>query len=98
MKKILLIIAVLGFASNAAAEESWWNTVLSAVGLGEETTVQAEGPNLDGMLNSVTSNLGVTSEQAQGGMAALINYAKQNVSEEQFAMLAEKVPGLDSVM
>jgi hypothetical protein len=31
-------------------------------------------------------------------MAALFNYAKQNISDEQFAILAEKVPGLDSVM
>lgn len=98
MKKILIMIAILGFASHAAAEQSWWNKMLNVVGLGEETTVQEQGPNLDGLLNSVTSNLGVTNEQAKGGMAALVNYAKQNVSEEQFAMLAEKVPGLDSVM
>lgn len=99
MKKILLMIAVLSFASNAIAEESWWDSVLNAVGLGEESSEQAqEGPNLDGLLESVTSNLGVTSEQAKGGIAALVNYAKQNISEEQFAMLAEKVPGLDSIM
>ena len=98
MKKILLIVAILSFASHVVAEESWWNKVLNVVGLGEDITEQVQGPDLTGLLNSVTSNLGVTTEQAQGGMAALFNYAKQNVSNEQFAMLAEKVPGLDSVM
>lgn len=92
------MIALIGFASCAAAEQSWWNKVLNVVGLGEETTVQDQGPNIDGLLSSVTSNLGVTNEQAKGGMAALVSYAKQNVSDEQFAMLTSKVPGLDSIM
>jgi hypothetical protein len=100
MKKIILMVAALSFASNAFAEDSWWNKVLNVVGLGEETTQQeqVQGPNLDGLLDSVTSNLGVSNEQAKGGMAALVNYAKQNISEEQFAMLTDKVPGLDSVL
>jgi hypothetical protein len=98
MKKILLIVAILSFASHAVAEQSWWNKVLNAVGLGEQSAEQVQGPDLTGLLNSVTSNLGVTNEQAKGGMAALFNYAKQNISDEQFAILAEKVPGLDSVM
>ena len=110
MKKILIMVAVLTFTSHAGAQESWWNTLLNAVGLGDSASqsVQtpgenagestANGPSLDGLLESVTSNLGVTSEQAKGGIAALVNYAKQNISEEQFAMLTEKVPGLDSVM
>jgi hypothetical protein len=98
MKKILLMLAVLSFTSNSMAQESWWNSLLNAVGLGEETSQEAQGPNLDGLLQSVTSNLGVTSEQAKGGIAALVNYAKQNITEEQFATLAQKVPGLDSVM
>jgi hypothetical protein len=97
MKNVLLLLVMLSFTSTAMAQESWWDSLLNAVGLGEETTEQV-GPSVDGLLESVTSNLGVTKEQAQGGIAALVNYAKQNVSEEQFAALSEHIPGLDSVM
>ena len=103
MKKTLVMLVLLGFASTAIAQDSWWNSLLNKVGLGEETTQaqqteEVKGLNLDGLLNNVTSNLGVTNEQAKGGMAALMNYAKQNISEEQFAMLTQQLPGLDSVM
>jgi len=81
------------------AEQSWWDSVLSAVGLGDDTTEQVEaGPTADGLLESISSKLGVSSEQAKGGIAALVNYAKQNVSEEQFASLTAQIPGLDTVM
>lgn len=98
MKNVLLLLVTLSFTSSAMAQESWWDSVLSAVGLGEETSEQVKGPSVDGLLDSVTSNLGVTTEQAKGGIAALVNYAKQNVSEEQFAALTAQIPGLDSVM
>jgi hypothetical protein len=97
MKNVMLLLVMLSFTSTAMAQESWWDSLLNAVGLGEETTEQV-GPSVDGLLESVTSNLGVTKEQAQGGIAALVNYAKQNVSEEQFAALSAQIPGLDSVM
>jgi hypothetical protein len=98
MKKIIFMIAVLTFASGASAEDSWWNSLLKSVGLGEEVTEQAEGPNVDALLTSLSTNLGVSRAQAQGGFAALMSYAKQNISEDKFTMLAEKIPGLDSVM
>jgi hypothetical protein len=101
MKKIMIIISLVAMTNFAQAQDSqsWWESLLSSVGLGDETSVEeVKGPNLDGLLGSLTENLGVTSEQAKGGLAALLNFAKQNVSQEQFEALAAQVPGLDSVM
>ena len=104
MKKVILLSAVLSFSSVASAEQSWWDNFLSAVGLGESEevveTVDASQSTvgIDGLLSSLTSKLGVTKEQAQGGMAALFNFAKQNISEEQFSALTAQIPGLDSLM
>jgi hypothetical protein len=98
MRNVLLLVVMLSFTTTAIAQESWWDSVLSAVGLGDDTSEQVTGPSADGLLDSVTSNLGVTSEQAKGGIAALVNYVKQNISEEQFAKLSAQIPGLDSVM
>ncbi len=98
MKYLLLIATLAIFSSSAMAQQSWWNSVLSAVGLADEQPEAVKTPNIDGLLNSVTSNLGVTSEQAKGGIAALFNFAKQNISAEQFSALTAKIPGIDSVM
>lgn len=101
MKKILIITIFMTLTSSAHAQESWWQSLLNTVGLGNSETVSEKAEDsvsIEGLIRSLTSNLGVTTEQAQGGIAAIFNYAKQNVSPEQFASLAAKIPGLDSVM
>lgn len=102
MKKITALIALitlLTFNTAVSAEESWWNSLLNSIGLGEETVEEKEAlPSIEGMLDSITSNLGVSQEQAQGGMASVLSFVKDNASKEQFAALAEYVPGIDSVM
>lgn len=99
MKRFALLLSFLVLSTAAQAQESWWDSILSSIGLGDDTVAEAPaGPNLEGMIDSVTSSLGVSKEQAQGGLAAIFNYAKQNVSEEQFSQLAGQVPGLDSLM
>lgn len=98
MKNVILVLVMLSFTSAAIAQDSWWDSLLNTVGLGDDTSEEAKGPSIDGLLESVTSKLGVTPEQAKGGVAALMNYAKENISDEQFAALSAQIPGLDSVM
>lgn len=99
MKKLLALVVLVGLSSAANAEEkSWWDSILSMVGMGEETEKVEAAPSASGLIDSVVSGLGVSETQAQGGIAALFNYAKQNVSEEQFAQLSEYIPGADSVL
>ncbi|MGB3726114.1 MAG: DUF2780 domain-containing protein [Glaciecola sp.] len=103
-KKMLTLMVLVTFTFSAQAEQSWWQQLLSAVGLGDteavtqQATEAANSIDIDGLVEMLTSNLGVTTEQAQGGIAALMNFAKQNISEEQFMSLSEQIPGLDSVM
>lgn len=101
MKKLLCALVFVSLTASVQAEESWWQSLLNTVGLGDsEQSQEAEqnGVDMNGLIDSLTSNLGVTKEQAQGGMAALFNYAKQNVSQEQFTAISEQIPGLDAVM
>ncbi len=51
-----------------------------------------------GLVDSLTSDLGVTQQQAAGGAGALLAMAKSNLSGDQFAGILDKVPGLDSLM
>jgi hypothetical protein len=102
MKKFtyLLLAASLTFSASSHAEESWFDSFKSMLGFGdsaEEVAAQAL-PSVDGMLGALTENLGVTSEQAEGGLASIMNYLKNNVSSESFGDLSASLPGLDQIL
>jgi hypothetical protein len=50
------------------------------------------------LLESLTSQLGVTSEQATGGAGALFNLTKSKVSQDEFSQIAAVVPGIEKLM
>jgi len=58
-------------------------------------TAQAQGPDLIQML---TSQLGVSGEQATGGAGAMFKYAKNNLDADDFATIANGVPGMDELI
>jgi hypothetical protein len=55
-------------------------------------------PSAAELIASLTDNLGVSTEQATGGMGAILNYAKQNISSEKFSQLSSAIPGVDSLL
>ncbi len=50
------------------------------------------------LVDSLTSGLGISSEQAAGGSAALLSMAKNQLSADQFGALTDKVPGLNELL
>lgn len=101
-------ISLTLLSTQVVAEESWLDKIKNAIGLGSDKSEQVEkadtlkslssAPSADGLLSMLTSNLGVTNEQASGGIGALLNYAKENVSSEQFSAIGEAVPGLEGLL
>jgi outer membrane protein OmpA-like peptidoglycan-associated protein len=51
-----------------------------------------------GLTNSLTSQLGVTSEQASAGVGSMLNYAKGKLSPEQWSTVSKSIPGADSYL
>lgn len=102
MKKFasVLLVSTLTFSAASHAEESWFDSFKSMLGFGDsaEEVVAEVAPSLDGMLGALTDNLGVSAEQAEGGLASIMNYVKNNVSGEQFSELSSSIPGLDKVL
>jgi hypothetical protein len=101
MKKFtaLLLASSLAFSATSHAEGGWLDSVKSLFGMGEpaaSTTEQA--PSMTGMINSITENLGVTPEQAKGGLGSLMSYVKSSGSSEQFSALSSAIPGLKQVL
>ncbi len=108
MKKlpILLLASTLVFSSQSHAE-GWWDSIKSMLGMGEAAPTQVADvtqtatdalPSAAGLLSSITDNLGVTPEQASGGLGAIFNFAKQNVSADKFSQLSNAIPGMDGLL
>jgi hypothetical protein len=51
-----------------------------------------------GLVNLLSSRLGVTKNQAAGGAGSIFQLAKQNLSVEDFSTIAKSVPGIDKMI
>lgn len=50
------------------------------------------------LISKLVDTLGITEKQAEGGVGALFNNAKENLSAEDFNKAADAVPGVDKYM
>jgi hypothetical protein len=51
-----------------------------------------------GLVDLLSSKLGVTKDQAAGGAGSLFQLAKQNLSVKDFSSVAKAVPGIDQML
>ena len=58
---------------------------------------QADAGDL-GLVDTLTQQLGVTTEQAEGGAGAIFGKAKGNMSSEEFDLVSETVPEASSLL
>jgi hypothetical protein len=56
--------------------------------------VVSQSVDLGGLLGAATGQLGVSEEQASGGMGALLGTAKENMGGSKYGELLSMVPGL----
>jgi hypothetical protein len=102
MKKLIVLLTISALSTSALAQEtSWLDSLKNLVGLGDDTEQMVAAPampNTDGLVDMLTSSLDVNADQASGGMGAIFNYVKNNVSVEQFSQLAKSIPGVEGLM
>ena len=91
---LFIILPALAFTPQSHAE-GWLNSIKSMFGMEAETPAM---PNVADMISSVSESVGIDKSQAEGSLASIFNYAKENVSAEQFSGLSDSFPGLDSLM
>jgi hypothetical protein len=96
MKRIYLLIVVSALAFSPPSQaEGWLDSIKSMFGIQAETPAM---PNVVDMISSVSESVGIDESQAKGSLASVFNYAKENISAEQFSGLSDSLPGLDSLM
>lgn len=96
-------LAALGFMLSAPVHAASSLQDLKKVLTKPETTESAtssasESVDLSGLISSVSSNLGVTEAQSEGGLASLFNYVKGNLSGTDYSELAGNIPGLEGLL
>jgi hypothetical protein len=97
---LLIVVSALAFSPQSHAE-GWLDSLKSMLGMGMEMETEAEAPampNVTDMISSVSKAVGIDKSQAEGSLASVFNYAKENISAEQFNGLSNSLPGLDSLM
>ncbi|MBU3021213.1 DUF2780 domain-containing protein [Aestuariibacter sp. A3R04] len=79
--------------------------IAGAMGKKGQTTAQPTASDtvdysseISSLLGQVTSNLNVSEKQAEGGLASVFNYVKNNVSTDDFGNIANSIPGLDGLL
>ena len=77
----IALLAVLGALSN----------------LGCATAGLPSGITSNPLVSALTSGLGVSPEQAVGGTGAMMGYAQNKLSPDQFSSISNAVPGLGDI-
>jgi len=99
MKKLIILLTISTLSTSAIAQEtSWFDSLKNLVGLGESKEETVKVPSTEGLVEILTSSLNINTDQASGGMGAIFNYVKDNVSTEQFSQLAKSLPGIDGLV
>lgn len=62
------------------------------------TSDSATGNVSGGLLSALTSQLGVTNTQAEGGMGSLMQLAKSSLSTDEFGELSGSVPNMSTLL
>ncbi len=70
---------------------------LSLFFLGGIEPAPADAGTMD-LITTLVDKLGITQNQAEGGVGALFNNAKENLSAEDFSKASDAVPGVDKYM
>lgn len=65
----------------------------SMLPMGEKTTTSDSG-----LVGNLTSQLGVTNQQATGGAGAIFDYAKQKLSPADYSTVSKSLPEADSLV
>lgn len=98
MKKLVILLMTLTLTFSAQSQaEGWFDSLKNMLGMGEEAT-QEVTPNTADMVGMLVNNLNVDQSQAEGGLGAIFDYAKNNLNSAQFSQLSDALPGLNRLI
>lgn len=93
----LTIAALLTFTSLLSTSAN--AGILDQLGQAKKTTEQqAEQPQSNDLVGSVMSQLGLSQNQAEGGLGSLLSLAQSSLGSNDFSSIADSIPGVDGLL
>lgn len=110
MSRQLAYVAILLLAAPHSFAESWFDSAMDFLGFGSEETEQKtmqesvtdQDESASGRMTSLSSQiadrLGVTEEQAKGGLGTLFSLVQTTLASTDFSKLSSGVPEMDGLL
>ncbi|GIU40117.1 hypothetical protein TUM4438_00520 [Shewanella sairae] len=93
----LTIAALLTFTSLLSTPAS--AGILDQLGQAKKTTEQqTEQAQSNDLVGSVMSQLGLSQNQAEGGLGSLLSLAQSSLGSNDFSSIADSIPGVDGLL
>lgn len=86
------------FGKKTEEEKAAPEEVATQADSGADSTLEAASNLAMGLLPQLTSQLGVTDTQAEGGMGSLLQAAKSQLTSEEFGLLGGGIPNMDTLL
>jgi Protein of unknown function VcgC/VcgE (DUF2780) len=64
----------------------------------ESTGLASMAGMATGLIPTLTQGLGISNDQAEGGMGALLQVAQSNLSGDEFGSLSQGIPGIEGLL
>ncbi|WP_394129393.1 DUF2780 domain-containing protein [Shewanella maritima] len=97
----LLICALLSLALSTSVQASWLDNLLGSDKDNEQTEVQKPSEadtQSNALVGNVMSQLGLSQQQAEGGLGTLLSVAQSSLSSDDFGSLSDSIPGADMLL
>lgn len=93
---LLVFVGALSFSSASMGNDLLSSAKSLLTDSKSETT--SSSLSVTDMVSSVSDSLGITESQATGSLGSIFDYAKDNVSTEQFSTITDSLPSLDTLL
>ncbi len=101
-----LLVAAIALSLSSQANASWFDGLFGGE---EETSAVVESTaaaqpaatqaiDALAMIPMLTDSLGVTEQQAEGGLGSLFNFVKGNLTQDNFGQLSSMLPGVEQLL
>lgn len=99
MKRTLaLVVAVTASWSSASMAADWQQTLSSVLSEQQASSETHHTTTQDNLVNILTSRLGVSTQQAEGGTGAILKAAKDNMTADKFSQLLDVIPNSSDML
>ncbi|WP_144211526.1 DUF2780 domain-containing protein [Shewanella donghaensis] len=91
-------LLLAAFAVTTPAQAGWLDSIFGSEEKKVEKVETATEAQSADLVGNVMSQLGLTKDQAQGGLGSLLSLAQSNLGDSDFSQISDSIPGTDALL